>query len=330
MKKSVRAAVLSLTCMAALLSVSCGTPPPAEKVKMSEIYFDTVVDVELWGTSDGALLEGCKEICRKYEQMLSRTIDTSEVSKINSAGGRPVAVSGETAALINTGLYYSEKSGGLFDITIAPLSVLWDIRHNPGVIPDASDIEEAKSHVNYKNVAVDGNTVTLKDPKAGIDLGAIAKGYVADKLKEYLTANGIKHAIINLGGNVLTVGKKPDGREFNIGIQKPFAPRNETITSVRADGKSIVSSGIYERYFEKDGKYYHHILNPKTGFPFENNLLQVTIISNSSLEGDALSTTCFALGLEEGTALVDSLENIQAVFVTDDYALHGAGGFKTP
>ena len=128
--------------------------------------------------------------------------------------------------------------------------------------------------------------------------------------------------MINLGGNVLTIGGKPDDTPFHIGIQKPFAEQNETITSIPVTDRSVVSSGVYERYFKKDGKIYHHLLDSATGYPKENNLLSVTILSDSSADGDALSTTCFTLGLEKGMELINRLDNVDAIFVTDDYQLH--------
>lgn len=295
-----------------------------ESISTTGIFFDTVISVEIWGTKDETILEHINEMCSRYEQLFSRTIDTSDASRINAAGSAPVEVADETAELIETGLYYSRLSGGKFDITIAPLSELWDIKNNPGNIPDAASIAEAKSHVNYENVILDGNTVTLTDPEAAIDLGGIAKGYIADKLKEYLESKGIEHGLINLGGNILAIGTKPDGNAFHIGIQKPFDEQNTAITDLDVDDQSVVSSGIYERYFKKDGKIYHHLLNPETGYPYENNLLQVSIISDRSVDGDALSTTCFALGLEEGSALIESLDGVRAIFVTDDYELHYA------
>ena len=163
--------------------------------------------------------------------------------------------------------------------------------------------------------------MTLTDPKSAIDLGGIAKGYMADQLKEYLLGEGVTSAIINLGGNVLTIGEKPDGTSFNIGIQKPFDKQNATITSVQVKDSSVVTSGSYERYFKLGDTIYHHILNTETGYPCDNGLLSVTILSKESIDGDALSTACFTLGLEEGQKLIESLEDIDAIFVTDDYEI---------
>lgn len=285
-------------------------------------YFDTIVKIDLYDADAQDALDHCFEICEKYENLLSRTKEGSDVYRINHANGESTGVSSETARLIQTGLHYSEVSNGAFDITIAPLSILWDFKNNDGTVPSQEDIDEARSHVGYKNVELNGNTVTLKDPEAAIDLGALAKGYIADRIKRYLVSEGIENGIINLGGNVLTIGEKPNGEAYNIAIQKPFDERNEPITTVKVKDKSIVSSGNYERYFEKDGKIYHHILDPKTGYPVENELNEVTIISDGSITGDALSTTCFALGLEKGMELIESLDDVEALFVTSDYEIY--------
>ena len=162
-----------------------------------------------------------------------------------------------------------------------------------------------------------------------LDLGAIAKGYIADRLKDYLKEQGVTSATINLGGNVLCIGGHTDGKPFSVGIQKPFAQRNEVLLSVDVDDLSVVSSGIYERYFESNGTLYHHILNPKTGMPYNNGLTSVSILSSTSVEGDGLSTACFALGLKDGIALLDSLEGVCGVFVDENGELHYSEGFPT-
>ena len=164
--------------------------------------------------------------------------------------------------------------------------------------------------------------MTLTDPEAQIDLGGIAKGYIADRLKEYLESQGIEHALIDLGGNMLTLGGRYDGSDFRIGLQEPFADTGTVMAAVTVNDQSVVTSGDYERYFEKDGVIYHHILDPDTGYPIQNDLDQVTIISDESVDGDALSTTCFALGLEDGLELIQSLDGIEAVFVTKDGEIH--------
>lgn len=291
-------------------------------MNMSGTYFDTIVQVEAWGT-DRETLDHCKELCTYYENLLSPSIEESEIYKINQSHGLPVTVSDETAELLRLGIYYGELSGGKFDITIASASDLWNFTDSKDrVFPDSLALEEAVSHIDYRCVKIDGSTVTLTDPEAKIDLGGIAKGYIADRLKDYLTSAGVGHALINLGGNVLTLGGRCDGSDFRIGIQKPFSEDGTVLGTVSVSDSSVVSSGDYERYFEKDGVIYHHILDPDTGYPVQNDLDQVTIISDRSVDGDALSTTCYVLGLDAGMELIRSMEGIEAIFVTKDGELH--------
>lgn len=257
--------------------------------------------------------------------MFSTTNTDSELYKLNHANGQPLTVSSETANLIQEGIHYSELSGGAFDLTIEPVSALWDFKADKPTVPSSDAIAQAVSHVDYTKVDIQDNTITLEDPEAGIDLGAIAKGYIADQVKTYLKKQGIKHAIINLGGNVDVIGTKPDGSKYNIGIQKPFDESGEAITSVQLKDQTVVTSGIYERYFKKNGKLYHHILDPRTGYPCENNLYSVSIITDSSTKADALSTTCFLLGYEKGMELIQSMDGVEAIFITDDEKVHKIG-----
>lgn len=308
-------------CMLACCLLLSACSSSREPISKQGFLLDTVIQITLYDTGNESLLDESFAVCEKYEQLLSKTVATSDVSRINQAEGKPVTVSDETIALIQKSLTYSELSDGAFDITIAPLSSLWDFKDKK-TIPDSQDIEKAKNLVDYHTISISGNTVTLSNPKASIDLGAIAKGHIADKIKDYLVSKNVKSGLINLGGNVLTIGTKPDGSAWNIGIQKPFDEQNAAITSVHLSDESVVTSGVYERYFKQDGVIYHHILDAKTGYPFQNGLLAVTIISEQSVNGDALSTTCFALGLQKGMELIRSLPDIDAIFITDDYQLH--------
>jgi len=311
---------LILLCMVMVLLCGCSLTTK-EPLSKTGFHFDTVIKITLYDSKDEKILNTCFDYCKEFENLVSRTVKSSDISMVNHANGQPVEVSDTTIELLKKGIKFGELTDGAFDITIAPLSELWDFKNNPGNIPSESEIIEALSHVNYKNIVIEGNTVTLTDPEAAIDLGGIAKGYMADQLKEYLLNEGVTSAIINLGGNVLTIGAKPNGTSFNIGIQKPFDEQNETITSVQVKDSSVVTSGSYERYFEVNNTIYHHILNTDTGYPCDNELLSVTILSEESVDGDALSTTCFALGLEKGRKLIESLEDMDAIFVTDDYEI---------
>ena len=292
-------------------------------------FFNTIVSIQIYGSDDGeAAGAGCLDLCRKYEDLFSRTIDTSDVSEINRSEGSPVSVSEETAALIQTSLKYSELTDGKFDITIAPVTALWNIDGDSPSVPSSDDIAAALSHVSWKSVEVNGSTVTLHEPAESIDLGGIAKGYIGDRLKEYLVSSGVSHALINLGGNVVTLGGKPDGTDFTIGIQRPFAQEGTPLVTISADDWSVVSSGPYERYFKQNGKIYHHIMDTSTGYPVDNDLIGVTIISKESAAGDALSTGCFALGLQKGMELINSLPDTYALFITSDYTVHYSDHFE--
>lgn len=276
---------------------------------------DTVINIQIFDSHDEELTKHCQKMCEEYEAKFSRTIETSEIAQINAASGAPVEVSDDTVTLIKKGIYYCDMSDGAFDITIGSVTSLWDFKANEPAPPAPEVLAEAATHVNYRKISIDGNTVRLLDPAAKLDLGAIAKGYIADRIKEYLRSKGVRHALINLGGNVLAIGGKQSGSPFNIGVQKPFDEGGEPITSVRIKNKSIVTSGTYQRYFEKDGALYHHILNSSSGNPCNNGLNSVTIITDSSLTADALSTTCFLLGPEAGMKLINQLDNVDAIFI---------------
>ncbi len=320
--------LLSFLCLCLGIGGISGNLRAAEdSVSNTGFYLDTVISITAYGTTDETVLDNCFSLIAEYESMLSRTIEGSDIWKVNHGEGQSVTVSEETAELIELALYYSELSGGAFDITLAPYSILWDFQNNTGNIPSDEEIAEAGAHTGLEKLHVDGETVTMEDPEGGIDLGAIAKGYIADRVKELLLSEGITSALINLGGNVLTVGEKPDGSQWKIGIRKPFSDASDLSAVVAVKDMSVVTSGTYERYFEADGVVYHHILDPDTGYPVQNGLQSVSILSGLSADGDALSTACFVMGLTEGMELIESLDGIEAMFITDDGKLHYSSGF---
>lgn len=306
----------------------CSNIANNEAISKTDFYFDTVVTITLYGSENSKYIDECFEICKTYENMLSRTVKDSEISQINNNIGSFVEVSDDTLELINKGIYYSELSGGKFDITIGGLSSLWNFNSENPRVPDKADINNALQSVGYKKLRVDNNNVMLNSKETILDLGGIAKGFIADKLKEYLLSEKIDSGIINLGGNILLVGSKPDGSNYKIGIKKPFSDTGENSAIMNIHDKSIVSSGNYERYFYEDGKLYHHILDTDTGYPVDNNLYSVSIISDSSVDGDGLSTTCFLLGIDKGMELIESLDNIEALFIDSDYKVYYSSGLN--
>lgn len=291
---------------------------------------DTVVRVDIYGMDQPdkatkAIRESF-DLCANAQKLWSRTVETSEISHINQAQGQPVAISEKTKLLLQKALSYSVLSSGAFDCTIAPVSQLWDFKKNPPQVPDPLVLQSALSHVGYQNILLTEKTAALSDPLAQIDLGGIAKGAIADEMAEFLQEQGVTSAIINLGGNIYGIGKNVNGAPFSIGIQKPFS--SELIGTIQVENSSVVTSGTYERYFKKDGILYHHILDPKTGYPADNGLDSVTILSEKSVDGDALSTACFVLGEEKGAALIESLAGMEAVFVRKDGSVFLTSGAK--
>ncbi|MGG7098199.1 FAD:protein FMN transferase [Clostridium sardiniense] len=284
---------------------------------MQGFYFDTVVEISIYcNLSKGEyILNKSFDFCKYYEELLSKTKEGSDIYNVNNSGINGFDVHNETLSIINRSLYYSELSNGNFDISIQPLLKLWNFKSEKNIIPVQKDIDENLEFVNYKNILINKNHIKLIKNGMSIDLGGIAKGYIANKIKEYLISEGVSSGIINLGGNVLCIGKKENGENFKIGIQKPFSERGEILGVLEICDKSVVSSGIYERFFKKEDKIYHHIINPKDGRPFESDLIQVTIVSEDSMDCDALSTIALSLGEEEGMKLINSIEGVEGLFI---------------
>lgn len=287
---------------ASLLLAGCANAGrvAGRQLQSSFFCFDTACAVG--GVMTQAQLDAAVARCRGFEATLSRTMATSDVGRINAAGGTPVEVEPETAELIVRALEYCRASEGSFDITIGAVSELWDFHE--GVVPAPEAIEAALPHVGYQNVQVEGTTVTLADPLARIDLGGIAKGYVSDVVLDELAEAGVTSAYVNLGGNVKVLGSKPDGTLWRVGVRDPKAAAEEdsSVARVTLDGGSVVTSGLYERQFERDDRRYWHILDPKTGYPVESDLVSATIVSERSIDGDGYTKPLFMMGHEAALA----------------------------
>lgn len=302
----------------------------------SKDYFSlgTVNEITIFNESqhksDKLLIE-CGNILNDIDKKMSSHIQTSEVSQINQNAGKDfVKVSEDTFNVISLSIKYSDLSHGNFDITIGPIVDLWGIGTDNAKVPSQKEIDKALSLVNYKNIILneDTHSIKLANKDMDIDLGGIAKGFAADKIASYLKSENVKRAIINLGGNIYTIGYKDKNIPFNIGIQDPTKPRGNAIGTIQASNISVVTSGIYERYIEKNNKIYHHMLNPFTGYPFENNLSSVTIISDKSINCDALSTSAFGLGVDKGLALINSIKDVDAIFITKDKKVYLSKNIK--
>jgi thiamine biosynthesis lipoprotein len=300
-------------------SPSAGTE---ELLSFRAFLFDTYVEVT--ALCEQETLDALDARLRFFEEKLSRTREGSDVYRINAAGGEAVEVAPETAALIERALGFCAQSNGLFDITIGAASGLWDFKQER--VPAAEALAEAVKHIDYRLVEVSGSSVRLLDAAAALDLGGIAKGAIADDIAGLLREAGVGSALINLGGNVYALGTKPGGDPWNIGIQSPFAARGTLIASLPACDLSVVTSGPYERGFEKDGRLYHHLLDPKTGFPVATDLAGVTILSEGSTEGDVLSTTSFLLGHEAAFKMLAARKDLQALLIDNEGEATLVGG----
>lgn len=300
---------------------SCAQP---KMVSKQDFALNTIATITIYHTDDTEITDQAFRIIREKENILSRTIKGSDIDRLNKAGGVPTQVMPETYDLIKKATDYCRQTEGAYDITICPVIDLWDF--STLNIPDESEISHALQKVSYENIVfMDDNTIMLNNG-AQVDLGSIAKGYIADQVWEYLAYKGIKSAVIDLGGNIIAHGKKYDGSSWKIGIQKPFEDKSDIVGYIEAENLSVVSSGIYERYFYSGDKLYHHLIDTSTGYPVENQLSSVTVVGGSSTDADALSTACYLLGLDKGLALINKTENTEAIFITADGSLHYSNG----
>ena len=272
-------------------------------------------------------LVALRDLAIEFEMTLSRTRPSSEVSRLNDAHGAWMELSSRTYDLVSKSRAYCEASGGVFDVTMGSVTPLWNFHE--GVLPERAALDKALKHVDWRMIECDDGrrAVRLADPQARIDLGGIAKGYIADALAGCLVEHGCDCAFVNLGGNVLTVGSRPDGNPWRIGVRDPKAPEKMRAV-LPVVGKSVVTSGLYERNFTKDGVFYHHILNPKDGMPVKTDVGGATIVSDLSLDGDGYSTTLFALGVEGALAFVEAHPNLEAIVIDQDDKVHVTSGLR--
>ncbi|MGM0603524.1 MAG: FAD:protein FMN transferase [Bacillota bacterium] len=320
--------IISIFALMLLFTAGCSD---AAKEKTSEtgskFLMDTLVQMKVTGENAEKVLDQSFDRIEELENLMSKTLKKSEIYKINDSK-EPVKVSDDTIKVLEKAVHYAELTSGRFDPSIGPLVDLWGIGTKEARVPSRKEISETTKLVNYKNIEIDDNKVFLKQKGMQLDLGAIAKGYAADEVKRIAEENKIKSAFVNLGGNVLVIGHKEDGSKWRIGIQDPRQNRGNIMAVINAADKTIVTSGNYERYFEEDGKIYHHILDPETGYPADSGLLSVSIISENSFDADALSTSVFILGLERGMEFIKEQEDVEALFITNNLEVYLSPGLR--
>lgn len=254
----------------------------------------------------------------------------SDISKINrNAGQRFQKIHPDTYRVIRRAVEFCDMTDGAFDITIRPLVELWGINRKGSEIPSDFEIQKAVKLVNYKNIRFHkiSSGVMLEHPGQAIDLGGIAKGFAADEVQRIFSENGIQNALIDLGGNIVTMGKRADGLLWQIGIQNPLAPTGQFLGSLSAENCTVVTSGSNEQFFIKDGIRYHHIINPQSGSPVRNSLLSATVVCHNSIEADALTTALFVLGPRQGIPLIEKMK-AEVIFIFEDLSVMMSKGMK--
>lgn len=303
-----------------LLLLLSGCQPASSQ---SDFYaMDTFMTVTTYDrnakTAESARVE-IEQHINSLDQIMSRQREESELSALNAAGGQPVTVSDELYEAIETAVHYAEMTGGAYDPTTAPLSDLWGIGTDHEQVPAQADIDETLSKVGWQNIQLLGNNTIKLLGGAQVDLGGIGKGWAANDAAEICRqASDTLRALAQLGGNIYGIGQNPNGEDgsWRIGIADPDNSAN-SVAVISITDESVVTSGDYERYFVQDGKRYHHIFDPKTGYPTDNGLRGVTVVDTDSAEADALTTGLFVMGLDKGLEFCAE-HDIKAVFITSD------------
>lgn len=308
MKKTVSVAVV----IAAVILVAFLAYDGIFNKETSTEFFsmNTYVTAKLTGVDSDECAEEIREITEKLDtETLSRTSVSSAVYKLNSNGGGQV--DSKIKSYLEVLFDVCRKSNGAFDFTLGGVSDLWNFGSEPQ-LPEAQLLSDALSHSGYEKILLNGDSVVYSDKSAIIDFGATGKGIALDEIKSYLSDKKINEAVVSVGGSVLLMGDK----DFTIGIRNPQGNSGSYVAKLNIPEFCVSTSGSYEQQFEKDGEVFHHILNPETGMPVNNGLLSVTVLSQSGILSDALSTACFVLGVEKGMELAKEY-GCHAIFVTE-------------
>lgn len=322
-----------LAVMAFVLS-SCGIGAVNSSIKPTEaedFMMGTIITQRVYASNARAAIQETSARLKAIENLMTINAPGGDVNSLNEAAGKkPVVLSPETINILKTAKKYAEISRGAFDVTIGPLVKAWGVFTDNPRIPSQDEIDRLLKLTDYRKLKVDtvNSKAMLELPGMIADLGGIAKGYAGDEAIKIYRKYGIKSAYINLGGNVVVLGTKPDGKPWRIGIQNPRAENGFYIGIVEVTDKAVVTSGDYERFFEKDGIRYHHILDPNTGYPADSGLISATIVTDISMDADALSTSVFVLGLKKGWELVKNLKGVEAIFITKEKEVYVTEGLK--
>ncbi len=307
---------------------SCNKNESNSLYKETSFLLGTIVEIKTYNENSDLNQKAFERIKEIEKKMTINGDGSSEIEKLNVKGSS--VLSDDTFYVLSKGKYYSEISKGRFDITIGSIVKLWNIGTENAHKPDDNLIKQKLSLVDYNKLKLDEQTKTARLLNNGmvIDLGAVAKGYAADEVKRILVEKNIKNAMINIGGNIMTIGTKLDGSSWQIGIQNPFSTRGEYLGILQLNDESVSSSGDYEKYFEQDNIRYHHILDPATGYPCDNELTAVSVIARNSIDADSLSTLSFLMGTKDGIDFINLIDNVEAIFITKDKKVYLTKGLE--
>lgn len=310
MKKLYKKSSLPFLCLALILT-SC----KVQKDVASFEAMNTFMTVQTYGKKASVTNEEIKEKIKDLENHLSTTIKDSDIYRINDNSGSYIDVKQETIELIDFAKSMAEKTDGALNPALYPVIKAWGFTTGNYRVPDDEEIKELLSHTDYSKILIQDEKIKI-DEKMMIDLGAIGKGYAGDCAIEIMKKNGISSALMDLGGNVQALGVKPDGSEWTIGIKDPLG--KGAVAAIKIKDKAVITSGGYERYFTENGKTYIHIFDGNSGYPVENDLLSVSIVCNSGIYGDALSTSLFVMGSEKAHEFWNKHKDFDAILITKD------------
>lgn len=324
--------IFALSILLTVLCTGCSAETPLSKNTKSEEQFfamDTYMTLTAYGTKAEDGLAKAKQAILDVEQEFSATDDESAVYHLNESAGEETAVSEELFAVTKKALEIGEQSGGAFDITMYPVLKLWGFTTGEYQVPKEEELSAQLAKTGYGKIKLneEKRTITLPDGME-VDYGGIAKGYSGDRAIEELKSSGVESAILSLGGNIATLGSKPDGSAWTVAITDPEDTQNY-FAALQVRDKAVVTSGGYERYFtDDDGNRWCHILNPDTGYPADSGLLSVTVIGSSGEVCDALSTTLFVLGMEKATDYWKTYGGFEMVLMTDEHEIYATCGLR--
>lgn len=320
--------VISLLSLFLFLFLSCVPGKKDQRLSQSGFYLGTSCHVTLYGSHNAGLLDQCFKKIERFEKRISRHEPGSFTFQLNKNG--VCKADSETEALLDKAMDMAVLSKGRFDPTLGALVSLWDIGGEGVKPPAVREIKKALNTVDYRHLKKDNSSgqavYTLGLPGMQLDLGGIAKGAAADEISAFLKNKGVQGAIINFGGNIQLVGSKPSGEPWVIGIQSPLQPRGEYLGLLQTGPGAVVTSGVYERFFEYEGRRYHHILDTETGFPVDTGILSLTVLTAKGVDADGLSTALFAMGEEAALAFAETHEDMDVILVKTDKSIRLSSG----